>query len=187
MSQKINKCTQCGGDNRITNRYCSHCGYELPKIEVQPVAEEVKPKQKVNWKALLVIAIVVAVSTLSVNFVPKLFSGMFSLDKVMASAASEINKTCPMFVDEITRLDNVQVLPNNIFQYNYTLVGVDVEQVDTIQMKLGIEPSILNLVKTNPDMKFVRDNKATLRYHYKDQSGKYICNITMPYEKYKAE
>lgn len=140
MGQKINKCTQCGGDNRITNRYCSHCGYELPKIEVQPVVEEVKPKQKVNWKALLMVAIVVAISTLSVNFAPKLFSGMFSLDKVMVSAASEINKTCPMFVDEITRLDNVQVLPNNIFQYNYTLVGVDVEQVDTIQMKLGIEP-----------------------------------------------
>ena len=47
-----------------------------------------------------------------------------AFDKVMMEAASEINKTCPVMVDNVTRLDNSIALPNNVFQYNYTLVSV---------------------------------------------------------------
>ena len=42
----------------------------------------------------------------------------------MMAAASEINKTCPIMVDQYTQLDNALALPDNSFQYNYTLIDI---------------------------------------------------------------
>jgi hypothetical protein len=38
------------------------------------------------------------------------------------AAANELNKSCLMMVDQDTRLDNAVALPENVFQYNYTLI-----------------------------------------------------------------
>lgn len=183
---QTNTCNNCECKNRITNKYCTDCGYELPKIEVQPVVElqPVKSNKKVVWSVIVGAIVGVAAMVVAVNMVQKIFMKP-SLNTVMLHAASELNKSCPLFVDSETRLDNVTTLPNDIFQYNYTLVNLEVGNIDTLGMKEALEPNILNIVKTNPDMKFVRDNKATLSYYYKDKNGKYVCRILMPYERYK--
>ena len=48
----------------------------------------------------------------------------------MMAAASELNKSCPMMVDQDTRLDNAIALPENVFQYNYTLVNLTKDELD---------------------------------------------------------
>jgi len=40
-----------------------------------------------------------------------------SIDKNLMEIASELNKTCPVMVDSLTRLDNTVALPNKVFQY----------------------------------------------------------------------
>jgi predicted amidophosphoribosyltransferase len=45
-----NKCNKCETDNPITNKYCSRCGYELPKI--QTVIEEELINQETTKKML---------------------------------------------------------------------------------------------------------------------------------------
>lgn len=182
---QTNTCNNCQNKNRITNRYCSECGYELPKVEVQPVLEEQVPKnnKKIVWGSIIGSAIGVAIMVISVNLATKYWFKP-SINNSMVAIASELNKSCPVFVDQETRLDNTTVLPNDIFQYNYTLVNYNTTDVDTLAFKDMLEPTLLNIVKTNPDMKFVRDNKVTLSYYYKDKNGKYICRILLPYEKY---
>jgi hypothetical protein len=98
-------------------------------------------------------------------------------DQAMMKAASEINKSCPMMVDQETRLDNAVALPENIFQYNYTLVNIEKATTDISQIENYLRPILINGVKTNPDMKINRDNKTTMGYYYKDKNGEFLLKI----------
>jgi hypothetical protein len=98
-------------------------------------------------------------------------------DQVMMKAASEINKSCPMMVDQETRLDNSVALPDNIFQYNYTLVNMEKATTDISYLENYLRPTLINTVKTNPDMKINRDNKTTMGYYYKDKNGEFLFKI----------
>ena len=93
------------------------------------------------------------------------------------NAASEINKSCPMMVDKETRLDNTIALPENVFQYNYTLVNMEVATTDVNQLENYVKPILINTVKTNPDMKTNREHKTTMGYSYKDKNGIFLFKI----------
>ena len=99
--------------------------------------------------------------------------------------ASELNKTCPLMVDSLTRLDNAVALPDRVFQYNYSLISGSKEYIDTEGLKAFLSPRIANDVKTNPGMKFVRDNKVTVNYSYKDLNGEFLFLITVKPEDYQ--
>lgn len=182
---ETNRCVHCGCDNRLTNKYCSNCGHELPTVEVAEVKAEPQKKNKPNWKGLVLVSIVVAISTLSANFIPKLFKDNSNVDAILVQIASEMNKMLPMYIDSETVLDNVASMPNNTLQYNYSLVNVEGEQIDTIQIKSVMEPNIVNLVKTSPEMQTLRDNNVDFKYYYKDKTGKYLFSILIPHQKYK--
>ncbi len=40
-----------------------------------------------------------------------------------------------------------------------------------------LRPTLINTVKTNPDMKINRDNKTTMGYYYKDKNGEFLFKI----------
>jgi len=180
----MNKCNECGSDNADNLKYCRYCGYELPKLKVEEIQHPAqKTIKKVDyWK---LIGIIVGAITFLVAFylVQQLLSP--NLDKVMMKTASEINKSCPIMIDSETRLDNTIVLPSNVFQYNYTLVNMEKETVDIVSLKNYLEPNITNFVRTNPDMKFQRDNKCTINYYYKDKDGNYLFTISVTPEQYE--
>ena len=182
------KCTHCGTDNPVRFRYCSSCGYELPKTTVENFDSTIQPPKRRNTdgrkKTLGVIVGVIAFG-LSYFAVQQLFFKVPPLDKTMMEVASEINKTCPIMVDSETRLDNAISLPKNIFQYNYTLVNIDKASTDTVEMRKYLEPTITNYVKTNPQMKFQRDHETTINYYYKDKAGSFLIVISVTPEKYK--
>ena len=99
----------------------------------------------------------------------------------MMAAASEINKSCPIMIDSETQLDNVVALPDNVFQYNYTLVNLLKSElsVDVELIKAELKPEIVNEVKTNPDLAFYRQNKTTIKYLYKDKEGSFLMTIAV--------
>ncbi len=107
-----------------------------------------------------------------------------SFDKAMMQVASKLNETCPVMVDQETRLDNVIAMPDNVFQYNYTLVNWVKDSLDVEIFEQNMQPQILNTVKTNPDMKSFRDHKVTLAYNYKDKDGTYITKISVSSDQY---
>jgi len=108
-----------------------------------------------------------------------------SFDKEMMKAASEINKSCPIMVDNVTRLDNSVAMPNNTFQYNYTLIGLVKDSLNIDDIKGRVEPILINNTKTNPDLKIFRDYKTTMSYFYKDRKGQFLFKIDVTPDKYK--
>lgn len=117
-------------------------------------------------------------------FVRTKFFGPPSLNKALMQAASEINKSCPMMADNMTRLDNVVAGTDKELQYNYTLISIDRATVDTNSFKKAVEPLLINNVRTMPSMKAFRDQEVTIIYSYKDKAGLFITRIVITPEKY---
>lgn len=112
-------------------------------------------------------------------------SNQTSIEKLLKETANNLNKSCPMIVDSETQLDNVVVMPGNVFQYNYTLVNMQRETIDIEGMRNYIKPILINNIKTSPELKIYRDNKVTLAYYYKDRDGVYLTKIEITPDKYE--
>jgi hypothetical protein len=181
--QKTN-CTTCGTDNPVTNKYCSNCGFALPKVAPAVVQEVAQPTPK--KKGLPVMGYVgIAIGVATMIAIKQFLFQVPSFDKTMMDVASELNKTCPIMVDQDTRLDNSVALPDNIFQYNYTLVNIEKGTVNVEDLKNYLEPTITNLVKTSPQMQPQRDHEMTLNYFYKDKNGEHLFTVSITPDKYK--
>jgi hypothetical protein len=125
------------------------------------------------------------VGAVTLVLVQQFFFKAPSYDEVMMQAASEINKSCPFMVDQETRLDNAVALPGNVFQYNYTLVNMEKATTDISQLENYLKPTLINNVKSNPDMKINRDNKTTMGYYYKDRDGAFLFKILVTPDLYE--
>jgi hypothetical protein len=141
--------------------------------------EETKSKKN-TIGTIVGIVVFVAVAVIVQQF----FFKTPSFDKAMMHAASELNKSCPIMIDKETRLDNAIALPENVFQYNYTLVNVVKDSVDIKAFEDYMKPMLANNIKTNPDLKSYRDNKVTMSYNYKDMNGTFIIKIAITKDLY---
>lgn len=54
---------------------------------------------------------------------------------------------------------------NRFFFYSTTLMNFGAGTIDTLQVKSMLEPNIVNFIKTNPQMKQIRDEKVTINYY----------------------
>lgn len=180
-------CTQCGEENPVTSKFCASCGYALPKDISQPVADlsaKTSAEKKSSKNTIPGTIAGVVFFFLSFFAVQHFFFNEPVFDTTMSKIADEINKQCPMMVDADTRLDNALVLPGNVFQYNYTVVNAELENVDVEAFKTYLEPIITNAVSTDPQMQFQRDYKTTMNYNYKDKNGKHLFLISITPDKY---
>ena len=180
-------CAQCGEDNPSTSKFCASCGYALPKIATdsaaEPSAKETSAKKQTK-NTIPGVIVGVVVFFLAFFAVQHFFFSEPTFNKAMTKIAAEINKESPMMVDADTRLDNVIVLPGNVFQYNYTIINADVEDVDVQVLKDYLEPIITNAVSTDPQMQYQRDYKTTMNYNYKDMNGRHMFLISVTPDKY---
>ncbi|TPG36295.1 zinc ribbon domain-containing protein [Flavobacterium pectinovorum] len=181
------KCSNCQTENENTSKYCSICGYRLPILEIENSVSEIeskktnKLKRDFNLKATLGFVI----SFVIVFFVTQsLFKPSFSLDKQLVDAANELNKNCPMNVDADTVLENTVAAPNKTFQYNYLLIRLTKAEIKIDTIKKYLFPSILENVRSNPQMKSFRHNKVTINYSYKDKNGVFVFDYIIKPEMY---
>ncbi len=205
------KCNNCGHFNEVKTEYlifCSKCNKKLDNnyadwskrksnksfddykqlICTTETTEPTKVKTKSNkpkglkyWIGFAVaFGLFYVIGYYAVGFLKKP-----AFDKVLMETASEINKSCPIMIDNATRLDNSIALPDNVFQYNYTLLNMVKDSVKIDDLKNYLEPTIINFVKTNPDMKTMRDYKTTVNYYYKDKTGVYLFTISVKPEQYE--
>lgn len=135
-------------------------------------------KKKIGTIAGIVFGLILAYTINHFMFAPP------SFDKVLMQTASKLSETCPIMVDEATRLDNVAAFPGNIIQYNYTLVNWVKDSIDIKAFEEYMQPMILNNVKTNPDLKTFRENKTTMAYYYRDMKGEYVSKISVTADQY---
>jgi|WetSurMetagenome_2_1015567.scaffolds.fasta_scaffold80678_1 hypothetical protein len=160
------------------------CSTEINEISKNKVKTS-KPKQLKFWIGFAVtLAIFYAIG----QFGGQKIIGFFHkplYDEAMMAYASELNKSCPIMIDNATRLDNAIALPGNTFQYNYTLVNMVKDSIAIDELKKKVEPTIINFVKTNPEMKTIRDNKTIVNYYYKDKTGVYLFTVSVKPEQYR--
>jgi ribosomal protein L37E len=183
----MRQCDNCGTNNNENSKYCTNCGYELPKKTViENLETEAPTKQKGNRKQVqtyLGIAFGLLVMFAIQHFVFN--AGKPNIDQLLTKFASEINKSCPINIDAETRLDNAVALPNKTFLYNYTLVNIEKENVDTLQIKSSLVPKIVNFVKTSPQMKDIKAEKVTFIYYYKDKNSVYLFQVPVTHQQYE--
>lgn len=108
-----------------------------------------------------------------------------ALNQTLIELAREVNQICPYMVDQVTRLDNASPMPNNAFQYNYTLINIDKALVDLNYIRNYLNTYMVNMVKTSPDLQFFRDNSVTLIYSYKDMYGNFLTSLRVTPEMYR--
>jgi len=144
--------------------------------------EEMRPKNKIIG-AVIGFAVIAIVSVLLKLFV----FNTPAFDKAILKAVSELNKSCPIMVDQQTRLDNAIALPDKVLQYNYTLVNWYKDSIDLEAFEQYMKPMLISLVKTSPNLKIYRDHNATLSYSYKDKNGVFVDVIPITPDLYKEK
>ncbi len=108
-----------------------------------------------------------------------------SLQDKMKEVVENTNKNCPLPVDQETRLDKMAVTGEKTLQYYYTLLNVDKNSVDINAYKGPIVNQLVNAVKSNPELRYFRDNDLTFIFTYKDLSGAVLFETTISPEFYK--
>jgi hypothetical protein len=105
-------------------------------------------------------------------------------NEFMLETAKNINEDCPKMIDEHTRLDDVLAMPPNELVYNYTLVNIDMDDVNMNNVTPSLEAMLLKTVKENNEFKIFRENKTTITYRYFDKEGMFMLKIDISPEKY---
>ena len=100
-------------------------------------------------------------------------------EQELKRAVKTLNESCPLMVDEETRLNAVLVLPGNKVAYKYSLINMEKRNTEIQELKASLEPEIIANVKTNPDMQINRDHNTTLIYRYADKHGEFLFEITV--------
>lgn len=131
-----------------------------------------KTKKLLNAKTIL--SVVIAMAT--VYGVKAWLNKPADTKNQFEYAAEAVNKQCPMMVDADTRLDNA-VASEGLFQYFYTLVNIDSDDFNKDTFDNILTPSLINNIKTHPDLKVYRDNQMTMRYNYADKNGNHLSQI----------
>jgi hypothetical protein len=103
-----------------------------------------------------------------------------NVEKALAQASNELNKTVPLMVDEETRLDGTTAGPGKVLLYRYTLVNVVKDtSLDTKTLENAIRPIIVNQYKTSAGFKTFREAGVSMRYQYSDKNGVFITELVI--------
>ncbi|WP_413511584.1 zinc-ribbon domain-containing protein [Myroides odoratus] len=182
-------CSNCKTENEKTSKYCSVCGYKLLDVEIesktedQPTEVKVKPKRKYNITAILGIVLGMSIIYLFNYYL----NSSISIDKSLAKFSSEMNKNCPLVVDQDLVLENTVALPNKTFQYNISIVTYEKAEINLDTVQKYFFSGILQNIKTNPDMKELRAAKVTFNYSYKDKKGEFVTKYSVTPEMYEEK
>jgi hypothetical protein len=107
-------------------------------------------------------------------------------DESLSELVENVNKMCPVMIDTETRLNKVTVSADKTVQFDFVLVNISATQMDVELLKSRIEPSLINEVKTNAQMKAFRDNQAILQYDFSDKKGTFLFSTVVKPEDYNT-
>ena len=99
--------------------------------------------------------------------------------------AGSINAKCPFMVDEITRMDSVNIFSDSTFQYNYTLIDQEISNIDVEGLFRFIQPRLMQTVVTSSNMEVQRAHGLRMIFHYRDRNGEFVTKITIEPEDYQ--
>ncbi len=104
-------------------------------------------------------------------------NGTASQEKSIEQVVADINAKCPQMIDSETRIDGIEIKTDNALAYKYTLVNIAAASVDTAEFRKALWPGLLSLIRTNAQMKELRDRKTVFEYDYSDKEGRFIYSF----------
>lgn len=107
--------------------------------------------------------------------------------KVFEIASQEVNKQCPMTIDEMTRMDSTSYTGgDNTFTYYYSLTGAaDDPQIAEATQKQLTE-NLPGIIKSTDDLKLYREMDVTMLYVYmSDKTHKELFRVKVTPDMYK--
>ena|SRR6266481_1641961 len=93
--------------------------------------------------------------------------------------ADQINKQGNKMIDEVTRLEGAEALPNRTLLYKYSLITKTSSEIPLDALNRIVRPGIAKKYNTLPEMKMFRDNGITITYRYRDKAGQLIGDISV--------
>jgi hypothetical protein len=103
-----------------------------------------------------------------------------NLDKALIKTVEEINKSCPLFVDEQTRLDYSEIDENGFLHYIYTFPLVSKSDIDVKSFYVKQSDLLNHNYYSNKDLIFLKENDVFLKYTYLDMFNNQIISIVIP-------
>ena len=134
-------------------------------IPSNPKAKEMASKRK---KIILFFGLIIILT--GAFAVKKLFFTDSVFDRQLYSLSQEINQSTPIMIDENIRLERTSVKRGEIFVYHYTLVNMEKGKFEENELKEFFREQILDNIKNNPDLKYFKENQASMVYDYKDKN-----------------
>lgn len=140
----------------------------------------ISPKTKIYLKitsfivTIIIIALAGAIGILTISKFSD--TSDVNIEAQLIKMTNEINKKCPFMMNSDTRLDNTGAYRKNVYYY-CTFINYSISDVDVKYLIYKLKPALLNDIKTNPDMKFLRDHKVNIIYNYRDKSGIHIVSF----------
>ena len=182
-------CTTCGSENKPGLKYCFSCGYELPKPVVTEFVYDnsIELFHKKRKRRNLLIGIAAAIILLSIGYtVIHVIAKPFFTGKVLAVAVDGVNKKCPVMLDEYTRLDSATTLDNHTMMYCYTLIEMELAEVNPDTIKKYLYPEVVKNVKSNnKELKIFKDLGTTFVYNYLDKNGATVLKFSVTPDLYQ--
>ena len=107
--------------------------------------------------------------------------------KVFELAAEQVNKQCPITVDEMTRMDSTTYSGKDItFTYFYTLSGQADDPTMSEQLKKSLEETLPETIKNTEEMKVYRESDVTIKYIYlSGKTKEELIQVTVTPDMYK--
>ncbi len=130
----------------------------------------------------LVVQVVIFVVAFAIAFFGTRYvmSNFKSADSELKKEALKLNKDCPKLIDKETRLDSANTF-DSTFEYHFSLINFSKgdANLDVDGVKKMIRASAQENFDTNPEMKSFRDKNVSLKYSYKDKTGKDLFDFTI--------
>jgi len=118
-----------------------------------------------------------------------IFGGLAYIGLLMKSPENQIrfgvaavNIDTPKMIDEITRLDGAQALPDRAMQYNFTILSEDADDVDQEYRKAfeaEMQKQVEKTICLSDDLKPFRDLGTTFHYRFSNRFGGLIAVVSV--------
>jgi len=103
-------------------------------------------------------------------------AGQSRLEELIIARSKDINKQCPIMVDEATRLD-ATVAAGDVLIYKYTLVSTAVADMDTSYFHSEVERRTTESYCSMDNMRQMLNDGVKCRYLYFDRNGTFVTSF----------
>jgi hypothetical protein len=143
-------------------------------------------KKGILGKALCGIIIPLLLAAIAVpNFMAarskaiKIRQNQMSVEGQLRNFAEQLNRQGKKMIDEATRLEGAEALPNRTLLYKYSLITKTASEIPPDALNQTVRPNVVKSYNTLPEMKLFRDNGITMTYQYRDKMGHLIGEFSV--------